>query len=171
MTSSSRRLGLFYGVALTIFGLCQIGSYFVESKLNQHEPHSIFPFLNLTHVRNYGGIFGISQGMGWAFALGASLVLLLVVVFIHKGQVMRPFEYACYGLIVGGGWANVCDRIIYGSVIDYFDVQGIPHWNYIFNAADVSIHLGIWPLILFGLFSRKKSDEPGDPAKPAEGAS
>ena len=171
MGGNPRKLWLFYSVAISIFGLCQVISNWVERTLPQHEPQAVLPFLNLTHVRNYGGIFGIAQGMGWVIALLASLVLLMVVVFIHKGQVMRAFEYACYGLIVGGGCANVCDRIVYGSVIDYLDVQGIPYWNYIFNAADLSIHVGIWPLILYGLLSRKKPDEGTEPAKPVEGAS
>jgi signal peptidase II len=47
------------------------------------------------------------------------------------------------------------DRVIYGSVIDFIDVQNIPLWNYIFNTADLMIHVGIWPMLALSLYLPK----------------
>ena len=43
--------------------------------------------------------------------------------------------------------------LAYGAVIDFIDIQGIPRWNYIFNTADVAIHVGLWPLAIGTLVS------------------
>jgi signal peptidase II len=52
----------------------------------------------------------------------------------------------------------VLDRLIYGSVIDFIDVQGIPYWHYVFNTADVMIHLGIWPMLAIGLWQARSAN-------------
>ena len=49
---------------------------------------------------------------------------------------------------MGAAAANICDRLVYGAVIDFIDIQGIPYWHYIFNIADTAIHLGVWPLVI-----------------------
>ena len=83
---------------------------------------------------------------------------------LDRNSALNRLERVCLGLIVGGGFSNVLDRVLHGSVIDFIDVRGIPHWHYIFNTADVLIHLGIWPLVLYYLLApnaQKKS--PSDP--------
>ncbi|MEC7765651.1 MAG: signal peptidase II, partial [Pseudomonadota bacterium] len=58
------------------------------------------------------------------------------------------YEYICFGFIVGGGGSNILDRLVYGSVIDFINIQQIPYWNYIFNTADLMVHVGIWPMLI-----------------------
>jgi signal peptidase II len=61
--------------------------------------------------------------------------------------------------VVGGGASNVLDRLFYGSVVDFINVQHIPFWHYIFNTADVMVHAGLWPLLYFSLFPGKSGTE------------
>ena len=58
--------------------------------------------------------------------------------------------------IVGGGIANVYDRIVYGSVTDFFhiDLGGVFRTG-IFNFADMSVMLGLG-LLLFASFKNGK---------------
>ena len=138
-------------------GLAQISSYLVDRFIEQERSIIMNGFLHLTHVRNLGGIFGIFQGKGWIFAAVSILFLAGLVVYVCKDKTLMKFEYYCYAAIVGGGLSNIVDRLIYGSVIDFIDIQGIPYWNYIFNIADVMIHIGIWPLVMFSLFKAKNA--------------
>ena len=40
-------------------------------------------------------------------------------------------------------------------VIDFIDIQNIPFWSYIFNTADLMIHVGIWPMLALSLYLPK----------------
>lgn len=140
-------------------GIAQLGSYLIETNLPLHQSWDILPFLKFTHVRNLGGVFGLAQGKGWIFAAVSIVFLLALSIFIYRDKKTRAFEYICYGFIVGGGLSNIVDRFIYGSVIDFFDVQGIPGWNYIFNTADVFIHIGIWPIFIGTFIASRNKEE------------
>ncbi len=143
--------------ALAVFALAcsQVAGWWVDANIPVHGTVQWNRFVHFTHIRNYGGIFGLFQGQGWLFgALGLGLIAGIVA-WLYLGSGVSRFEFCCFGFIAGGGLSNVLDRQIHGGVIDYIDLQHIPWWNYIFNLADVMIHVGIWPMILYGLLARK----------------
>ncbi len=139
-------------IAVVVLAVSQISSYVINNSLSIGETTVVNSFLFLTHTRNLGGVFGSFQGMGWAFALFSSCVLSGVLLYLLLGPAVRFYEYICFACIVGAGASNVIDRFIYGGVIDFIDIQHIPYWNYIFNTADVMIHIGLWSMLLFSLF-------------------
>jgi signal peptidase II len=142
-------------------GLCllvaQLVGYWVNASIPEGSSLQINALLNFTHVRNHGGVFGMAQGQGWLFGAFSVLLLAGVCAYLWFGAVLARVEYLCFGLIVGGGASNILDRWLYGSVIDFIDVQGIPYWHYVFNTADVMIHLGIWPMLALTLFASRES--------------
>lgn len=153
MNTKQKGVISFFVVSFGILTLCQIGSYLIETHLPEGSIKVlIHPYLWLNHIRNLGGIFGVAQGSGWIFALVSILFIGLLVYYILSSKQLPFYEYICCGLVIGGGMSNVLDRLIYGSVIDYIDIRGIPHWKYIFNSADVAIHLGIWPMLILSFF-------------------
>ena len=147
-----------YGlIVLLVLVICQLGGVWVNSNIPQNTSIEINNFLYLTHIRNFGGIFGLAQNMGWLFGLISLILLAGVSVYLWKHSSVQRYEYVCFGFIVGGGLSNVLDRLIYGSVIDFIDDQNIPLWNYIFNTADLMIHIGIWPMLILSLNISKNS--------------
>ena len=152
---NTRQFGLFAVVTLSVLTLSQAIGYWVNETIPLHSSIEINPFLFFTHVRNHGGVFGLLQGQGWVFGLFSAVLLGGVAAYLRFGEALTRAEYLCFGLIVGGGASNVLDRLIYGSVIDFIDVQGIPYWHYVFNTADVMIHLGIWPMLAIGLWQAR----------------
>lgn len=148
---------LFAVIALGGLGLCQLGSWLVETHTMRNAPIKVFDFLYITHVRNLGGIFGIFQGKGWVFAVISVILLAALTVYVIRSY-FHTLEYVLFGFIVAGGASNIMDRIVYGSVIDFIDVRGISFWQYIFNTADVMIHLGVWPLLIYSFFQREEED-------------
>jgi signal peptidase II len=143
-------------VVFSVLVFCQLCSFWVYSEMPIGSSHKVTSFLHFTHVRNLGGIFGIFQGKGWIFATVSLLFIGALVFFIMRSRSVRLFEYVFYGLIVGGGLSNITDRLIYGSVIDFIDIRGISFWHYVFNTADVMIHVGVWPLVWVYMFPRKQ---------------
>jgi signal peptidase II len=103
------------------------------------------------------------QGMGWIFAVISIGLLIGVSAYLWFSPAIKRYEYISFGFIVGGGASNILDRFVYGSVIDFIDIQHVPYWNYIFNTADVMVHVGIWPLLFFSFFASNDQIDSGIP--------
>jgi len=144
------------GIAAGVILLSQAVGYWVNSTIPENTSVQFSSLVHFTHIRNHGGVFGMLQGMGGVFAAISIALLLAVSAYLWFGSNIRRYEYICFGFIVGGGASNILDRFIYGSVVDFIDVQHIPYWNYIFNTADVMVHVGIWPLLFFSLFTESQ---------------
>ena len=161
MTSAVKKPQRHFRLFILTAGLCllvaQLVGYWVNASIPEGSSLQINALLNFTHVRNHGGVFGMAQGQGWLFGALSVLLLAGICAYLWFGAVLARVEYLCFGLIVGGGASNILDRWVYGSVIDFIDVQGIPYWHYVFNTADVMIHLGIWPMLALTLFASRES--------------
>jgi len=60
---------------------------------------------------------------------------------------------------IGGGIGNLYDRIMYGSVTDFMHIKFGQLQTGVFNAADVSIMIGLGLILLDGWLSRKEGKE------------
>jgi signal peptidase II len=152
----SRFLIVFALLSATCLGLSQLSSYLVNTYIELGHSVVITSFLHFTHIRNMGGVFGLAQGQGWMFALFSLALISALVVYLLRSNQVRVYEFLCFGFIAGGGLGNILDRMIYGSVIDFIDVKGVPFWHYIFNTADTFIHIGLWPMLVIGIFFHKE---------------
>jgi signal peptidase II len=105
---------------------------------------------------------GATENSGVAFGIGADrpfavvaaftgLVVAAITVGAWRGHFGGPLGA---GLIVGGGTANLADRLIGGSVVDLFDLG----WWPVFNVADVALTVGV--VLTVALASR---EEPAPP--------
>lgn len=139
-------------IAFVCLGLSQLGSYLINQNLPQGDSIVVLPVLHFTHIRNLGGVFGMAQGQGWLFALFSVALIAALITYLWRSAQVRTYEFLCFGFVAGGGVSNVLDRLVYGSVIDFINVQGIPYWNYVFNTADTFIHIGLWPMLFIALF-------------------
>lgn len=151
MRSRMVNMLLFALIASAVAGLSQWIGYWVNTTIAENATIEINSLIHFTHVRNHGGVFGLLQGMGWVFVTISVGLLLAVTAYLWFGNEIQRYEYICFGFIVGGGASNLLDRFIYGSVIDFIDIQHIPYWNYVFNTADVMVHVGIWPLLILSV--------------------
>jgi signal peptidase II len=147
-------MSIFASIAFLVLAISQTSSHLVNTHLAINETYVVNSFIYFTHIRNLGGTFGVFQGMGWLVAILSAGVLLSIIIFLAQSKNVKLYEYALLGCIVGAGASNILDRIIYGGVIDFINIQHIPYWNYIFNIADVMIHVGIWPIVVFTLFKK-----------------
>jgi signal peptidase II len=59
------------------------------------------------------------------------------------------------GLIIGGGFGNLIDRVRQGYVVDFFDFHFWP----IFNVADIAVSVGCGLLIVYVLFVEGKESD------------
>jgi len=151
----ARHFVWFSSIALVSLSISQFSSYVVEQTIAQGDSRVISSFLHFTHIRNMGGVFGMAQGHGWIFALFSIAQIAGLITYLWRSRQVRVYEFICFGLVAGGGMSNILDRLIYGSVIDFIDVKGIPYWHYVFNTADTFIHIGLWPMLFISIFLHK----------------
>ena len=121
------------------------------------ESRVVAPFFNLVLVFNKGAAFSFLAGAsGWqtpVFAAIAAVAAIVVSVLILRNTDKKIF---CCGLalILGGALGNLCDRLLYGQVVDFLDFHAAGwHWP-AFNVADSAITVGAGILILEGFLHR-----------------
>ncbi len=145
-------------IALAVLALDRWTKHLVVQHLPQGATLIITPFLNLVHVRNAGGAFGMGSQGGYRssfFFIVVSLVAILVVIsLLRKLPPRATLVRWSLGAVLGGGVGNLIDRLFYGRVIDFIDFHiSQYHWP-AFNVADSCITLGL-ALAVWGYYIRR----------------
>jgi len=133
----------FYLLIALVVGIDQWVKYYVRTHFDIGESVPLWDgILNMTSHRNQGAAFGILEGQIWFFLLSTVLVVVGVLYFRAKGELKgHPLMEVGAALLLGGALGNAVDRVWFGEVTDFFDVQFM---NYaIFNVADVAINVAI----------------------------
>ena len=134
-------------ITVTSFLLSVAAKIVVDHSLDHRIP-LIGSFVGLEHIENPGIAFGITF-LPWLQTLFITIALCIVfwMAFhtLRKSNALRLTPYAlAFGLILGGGLANVIDRLGDGLVTDFLQVGNFP----IFNVADSCITVGVGLLLL-----------------------
>jgi len=124
-------------------------------------PETMTNFINLmgdsvrfAYSHNTGVAFSLFQGHP-ELLLGVALLIVAAAIYVYITQMPneRPYIQLIMGLIMGGAFGNIIDRIRLGYVVDFIQVG----WWPIFNLADSSIFIGAALLIMH--FLRDELDQ------------
>jgi signal peptidase II len=148
-------------ISAVIIALDQVTKWLMVSWLSLYETVAVMPYFNLTMAHNHGAAFSfLAQAGGWQrwfFIVLASVISIVLLVWLAKLKPHAKLEAISLSLILGGAIGNVIDRIHYGYVIDFLDVYiGTSHWP-AFNVADSAICVGAVLLILDSFKSEPES--------------
>jgi signal peptidase II len=124
--------------------------------LTLYRPVEINSWLNMTLAHNYGAAFSFLSDAGgwqrWLFTVLASVVTVVLIVWLIRLPKDEQVTAAALGLIIGGAVGNLVDRITLGYVVDFIDVYyKTSHWP-AFNLADSAITGGVILLLVDGFF-------------------
>src|SRR5690606_10514587 len=118
----------------------------------------------MMNVENTGALLAMGSDLNPTLRLIFLLILPFLVLgfvlrYVVKDQSLDNVSLLAFSCIIGGGIANVFDRIVYGSVTDFFfiDLGGMFKTG-IFNMADLSVTTGMIILVLIS-FKKKKVAE------------
>ena len=91
--------------------------------------------LDLTNIHNYGAAFSILQDARW-FLVGITLVFIVgIIVLMTQEIIYTKMGRWTMTLILAGAIGNCIDRMLYGYVVDMFEVEFM---NFaVFNVADI----------------------------------
>jgi len=113
-------------------------------------------WLNMTLAHNYGAAFSFLSDAGgwqrWLFTGLASVVTVVLVVWLLRLPKNEKLTAAALSLVIGGAVGNLIDRIINGYVVDFIDVFYQDHHWPAFNLADSAITCGVVLLLVDGIF-------------------
>lgn len=152
----------------------QLSKLYINAKFVPGETIQILgDILRFTFIYNPGGAFGISLGNSWFYSVVSMLAIVIVIVYFIKIPSTDKIAKYCLAFVVGGALGNQIDRIVYGKVIDFIDVNTIDivigsfnflgmkfpgfqlyRW-YVFNIADAAITLGLLGFIIYLLIQDK----------------
>ena len=121
-------------------------------------------YFQLIWVENKGAFLGMGSDMNPTLKLIFLLILPTVVLgyviyYIIKTKDLDRTSLIAFCCIVGGGIANVFDRIVYGQVTDFFFIKITETIKTgIFNVADLSVTTGMIMLLFSGVFNKTKKE-------------
>lgn len=138
----------FYVLIALVVGIDQWVKYYIRSHMEVGQSVPLIDgLINLTYHRNAGAAFSMLEGQQWFFILSSLLVLVAVIYYRRKGELKnRPLMEFGVALLVAGAIGNMIDRIAFGRVTDFFDLQFVRFA--IFNVADVAINVAVVLMVL-----------------------
>ncbi len=134
---------LLIATASAAFGADQLTKYLVRANLSLGESWPAEGFFRLTYGTNSGTAFGLFPQQTVILTIASVVAIGFIIYFYkaHGGQ--TRLSRLTVGLLLGGAFGNLFDRLAAGEVTDFIDVGPWP----IFNIADSSIVVGITLLI------------------------
>ena len=101
-------------------------------------------FFHFTYVTNDGMAFGLKFPGGIYYFTSVSLLMTVFLGWYFWQQKESDLTLRLsLALILAGAIGNLIDRMLFGTVVDFFDFMiGSYHW-YIFNVADASVTIGM----------------------------
>jgi signal peptidase II len=142
--SAARRAWLRAGaLCALVIALDQGAKALIEANLVPGEQVEVLGPLELTLAHNQGVAFGLASG-GGAALIALTLAALAFVGVLFARDPGRPGMWVAVGLLAGGAFGNLIDRLRADAVTDFVDFLSWPP----FNLADVAITLGVAALAL-----------------------
>ena len=133
--------------------LDRLTKYLIAANVELHQKIEVIPWLlNITHERNTGAAFSIMQGRISFFIVFTVFAFIMIFFLWRTTTKEQRLLRVSLTMLATGAIGNFIDRIMYGYVVDFFEIP----FNFpVFNVADIMIVVSV-VLILFTIFTDKK---------------
>ena len=119
-------------------------------------------FLRITLSKNSGAVMGILSGSRPILLTVTIISIGALILFAYKMRYAPFLKRLCLGLILGGAFGNLIDRIATGEVIDFIDM-GIGKYRWpTYNVADIAVTVGA-VILIAGFMRAADGDGPAFP--------
>ncbi len=149
-------------IALIVFIFDQFIKVIINKSFYYGKTVPIIPnFFNVTKVYNDGAAWSLFQG-GIYFLIIVGILAFVLILIYQKNFKENKRNTLAFGLVYGGLFGNLVDRIFYGYVIDYLKFNFGYYEFPVFNLADICLVVGS-ALIILAIY--KGDDKSGDKSK------
>lgn len=148
------RIALIIIVVLVNIGCDQVSKNVVRNTMHTEEIIPVFSdYFILIKVENTGAFLGMGDQLNGILGIFLLQLMPLIILgtllwYLFYNTSMGRDHLIAFSCVVGGGLANIYDRVVYGSVTDFMHIDLGLLKSGIFNAADVSITVGFIYIIL-----------------------
>ena len=148
-----------YKIVGVVILIDQIIKVIIQTNLNLYEQIRIIPnFFSICYERNTGAAFSILENSTLFLIILSVIFLLGIDKYIRKEEMsLNKLSIISFGLIIGGIYGNLIDRVLYHSVTDFLSFTFFNYHFPIFNIADMGITIGAFLLILDIWKSKEKN--------------
>ena len=116
-------------------------------------------FLRISLSKNSGAGMGIFSESRPILLTVTIVSIVALIYFAYRMRYAPLLKRLCLGLILGGAFGNLIDRVTTGEVIDFIDMGiGTYRWP-TYNVADIAVSVGA--VILIAGFIRASDDDFG----------
>ena len=104
-------------------------------------------FLRLNYIQNTGAAWSILEGKQYLL-IGITILMLILVYNMSFSFDNNKLNNFTFGILFGGIIGNLFDRVLYGMVRDFIDINVFGYNFPVFNIADMLIVLGVVILLI-----------------------
>ena len=140
-----------YKITCIILIIDQILKNIVKTKMSLNQEIVLIKnFFSINYLKNTGAAFSILNNQTLILIIISFIIIFALDRFITKENNLNNLSVISIGLILGGTFGNLLDRIIYKGVIDYLSFRIFSYNFPVFNFADIAITIGTL-LLLFNM--------------------
>ena len=157
-----KKIIIYISVLTLIFFLDRISKIYILQFASNSLDTNIYinQFLSLNLVWNKGIAFGLfSFEKSLIYNLITTLIVIINLIILYLVFIYKDLRAYFFLMILGGSLGNLFDRLYYGSVPDFIDINIREYHWFIFNVSDIFITLGVICLIIAELLMNKKTYE------------
>ena len=142
--------GKIYYITCLVLLLDQIVKIIVNNCMSLYDEIKLIPnFFSIYYVKNTGAAFSILEGNTTFLIILTIIFILIVHRYIKNEKEMTKLSSISFGLLLGGMFGNLIDRIIHSGVIDYLSFELFGYGFPVFNIADILVCIGCFIYIIY----------------------
>lgn len=148
-----------------VYALDQLSKILIAKLLSPGDFWVVVPgFFKFVHWNNTGAAWSLLSGWNELLAFISFVALIILIRLRNRFPIERVWGQIAFGMVLGGIFGNLTDRIRVGHVIDflYFFIQrdsgrelGFPAFNF----ADASICIGVLMLLILSWHTEESKAE------------
>lgn len=152
-----------YKITSIILMIDQFIKLIIKNSMNLYQQIKIIPnFFYIFYIQNRGAAFSILENNTFFLIIISVIFIVILDRTIKQEKEFKPLQVISLGMIMGGIFGNLMDRIVHHAVIDYLAFQIFEYEFPVFNLADIGITVGA---VLLGFsfiqenFNKKKKSK------------
>lgn len=148
-----------YFIGIIIVFIDQLSKFLVTKNMDIAEEISIIPgFFSLFHIKNTGAAFSSFTGERIFLIIISLACIFLIVHLIKKEKYQHILSSISLGMLIGGIFGNLIDRIFFSGVVDFLSFTIFGYKFPVFNIADICITCGVAIYVVLSIIKDMKKE-------------